>query len=301
MGRGEESPSPPLRACMRPVKLAHMYTKSATHGAAYPPPLDRLLGLGILFTRGREWRDYWQMGIGPDHVPDLVRMACDSELHDAFEDDPRVYAPLHAWRALGQLAAPEAAAPLAELLVRLPDDESANEELPEVLGMIGVAGVGAAIGLLANPMLEERTRISAASALEEIGKRHPELRDRCVEMLMGQLKRYAGQPEGLNGFLVHDLVELGAVEAAPLMQAAFEAERVDLLIRGDWGDVQVDLGLLPERMTERPHLDVLGRMGIRLPPAESPLPPAGAAARARRKDGQRRKTKKQARKRNRRK
>lgn len=81
------------------------------------------------------------MGIGPGHVPDLIRMACDPELNHADQDDPRVYAPLHAWRALGQLPAPEAAAPLAELLVRLPDDDFAHEELPEVLGRIGAAAV----------------------------------------------------------------------------------------------------------------------------------------------------------------
>lgn len=278
-----------------------MYTKSTTQAAGYPPPLDRLLGLGALFTRGREWRDYGQMGIGPEHVPDLIRMACDSDLNEAFEDDPRVYAPLHAWRALGQLGAPEAAGPLALLLVRLPEDDSANEELPEVLGMIGGdAAVGAAFGLLSNPVLKERTRISAAGALEEIGKRHPELRDRCVALLMGQLKRYAGQPEGLNSFLVHDLVELGAVEAAPLIQAAFEADCVDTLMRGDWEDVQVDMGLLPERITEPPRMNVLERMGITLPRTEPPIP-ARSALRARRKDDKRRKAEKQARKRNRRK
>ncbi|HLM66989.1 MAG TPA: hypothetical protein VK358_05635 [Longimicrobium sp.] len=283
---------------MSRVKLAHMYTKSTTQAAGYPPPLDRLLGLGILFTRGREWRDYRQMGMGPDHVPELIRMACDPELNHAYEDDPRVYAPLHAWRALGQLAAPEAAGPVAELLARLPDDDSANDELPEVLGMIGgTAAVAAATGVLANSVLNVRTRISAATALLEIGERHPELRDRCVEMLMGQLKCHEGQPESLNGFLVDDLAELGAVEAAPLIQAAFAAGRVDILIRGDWEDVQVDLGLLPERVTPRPRLDVLGRLGIKLQPPERPGTSAAAAAAARRKEDKRRKAKRASRKR----
>jgi hypothetical protein len=275
-----------------------MYTKSTTQAAGYPPPLDRLLGLGILFTRGREWRDYRQMGMGPDHVPELIRMACDPELNHAYEDDPRVYAPLHAWRALGQLAAPEAAGPVAELLARLPDDDSANDELPEVLGMIGgTAAVAAATGVLANSVLNVRTRISAATALLEIGERHPELRDRCVEMLMGQLKCHEGQPESLNGFLVDDLAELGAVEAAPLIQAAFAAGRVDILIRGDWEDVQVDLGLLPARVPPRPRVDVLGRLGIKLQPPERPGTSAAAAAAARRKEDKRRKAKRASRKR----
>jgi hypothetical protein len=274
-----------------------METKSTPPPAPYPPPLDRLLGLGALFTRGREWRDYRQMGLGPGHVPDLVRMACDPELNFAAEDDPRVYAPLHAWRALGQLAAPEAAVPLAQLLVQLPDDDGANEDIPEVLGMIGAAGLGAATVLLVDSLLEVRTRISAASALEEIGKRHPELRDPCVEILMARLKHYAAQPESLNGFLVHDLVELGAVEAAPLIQEAFEAGRVEIIIGGDWEDVQVDLGLLPARITPPPNLDILGRFGIKVPPPERPETSGAAAAAARRKEDKRRKAKRASRKR----
>lgn len=90
------------------------------------------------------------------------------------------------------------------------------------------------------------------------------------------------------------------MEAAPLMQAAFEADHVDIMMRGDWEDVQVDLGLLPERITERPRLNVLGRLGIKLPAAERPAPaapPAGAVARARRKEEKRRKAGRASRKR----
>lgn len=160
-----------------------METKSTPAEAADPGLVDRLLGLGSLFTR-RDWRDYLRMGFGPGHVPELILMACDPGLNHADEDDPQACAPLHAWRTLGRLAAPEAAAPLVDLLVRLPDDDSANEDLPEVLGMIGAAAVEPVAAVLANALHEERTRMSAASALEEIGKRHPELRDRCVVLLM---------------------------------------------------------------------------------------------------------------------
>jgi len=260
-----------------------MYTKSTPDQAAYPRPVDRLLGLGALFTRGRAWRDYLALGLGPGDVPDLLRMAADPELNHAGQDDPRVYAPLHAWRALGQLAASEAAAPLVEILVQLPDEDFANEDLPEVLGMIGAAAVEPVTAVLADPAIQERTRISAASALEEIAKRHPELRGRCVEVLMRQLEHHAEQPEGLNGFLVHDLVELGATEAAPLMQAAFAGDAVDTMIRGDWEDVQVDLGLLPERITPSSPPDWFGRLRAR----RTPLPPreisAGERARKQRK------------------
>jgi hypothetical protein len=283
-----------LQSGARRAKLGRMYTKSTPDGAAYPPPVDRLLGLGSLFTR-RGQRDYLQMGIAPEHVPDLLRMAGDPELNHADQDDPRVYAPLHAWRALGQLAASESAAPLVEVLVQLPDDDFANEELPEVLGMIGAAAVEPVAAVLADPAIEERTRVSAASALEEIGKRHPELRDRCVEVLMRQLEAWPAQSEWLNGVLIDYLVELRAVEAAPLMEAAFAAERADTMIRGDWEDVQVDLGLLSERITPPSRPDWFAR--LRMPRTPSPPREISAGEKARKQ----RKARKQGGKRHRRK
>lgn len=259
-----------------------MYTKSTPGEAADPALVDRLLGLGTLFTR-RDWRDYLQMGFGPGHVPGLLLMACDPGLNHADEDDPQAYAPLHAWRALGQLAAPEAAAPLVDLLVRLPDDDFANEELPEVLGMIGAAAVEPVAAVLANASHEERTRVSAANALEEIGKRHPEQRDRCVALLMRQLEAWPGQSEWLNGVLIDYLAELHATGAAPLMQAVFEAGRADVMIRGDWEDVQVDLGLLEERITPPSPSPWMARMQVR----RTPSPPrelfGGEKARKQRK------------------
>jgi len=38
-------------------------------------------------------------------------------------------------------------------------------------------------------------------------------------------------------------VKLGAKEAAPLMEQAFAADRVEYIVMGDWEDVQVRLGL----------------------------------------------------------
>lgn len=281
MERGSGEP-PGLQTGTARAKLGHMETKSTPDAAAYPPPLDRLLGLGSLFTHADEWRDYRQMGIAPGHVPDLIRMVRDPALNHADDDDPRVYAPLHAWRALGQLAAPEAAAPLAQVLVQLPDDDFANEELPEVLGMIGAASIQPVAAVLADPGIDERTRISAAGALDEIAKRDPELRDRCVEVLMRQLQGWAEQSEGLNGFLIDYLVELRTAEAAPLMRAAFEAGLADPSIRGDWEDVQIDLGLLDERLTPpRPAPWMARLQALRTPSPPREVSPGEKASKLR--------------------
>jgi hypothetical protein len=259
-----------------------MGTKSTTHDPAYPPPLDRLLGLGVVGARRREWRDYTAMGFTAEHVPDLLRMAGDDELNWSDPDDPRVYAPLHAWRVLGQLCAAEAAAPLTDLLLRYGDDW-AKENIPCVLGLIGEPALEPARGLMANEAAETFTRIAAASALHEVAVNHPELRDRAVALLTGQLRAWPDQDESLNGFLIDYLVELRAVEAAPLMRAAFEAGLADPSIRGDWEDIQIDLGLLEERLTPpRPPPWLMQLQAVRTPSPPREIS-AGEKARKQRK------------------
>jgi HEAT repeat protein len=272
-----------------------MYTKSTPDGAAYPPPLDRLLLLGDTGLYQRDWHDYAEMGIAAKHVPELLRMAADPELNTAPSNEPRVYAPLHAWRALGLLRAPQAAAPLVELLVRYEDD-SAREDLPRVLGMIGEAAVEPVTAVLDDPSAALFTRVAAAHALEQIGQRHSALRDRVVGLLIDHLIDWPEQDETLNAFLIDYLVELGASEAAPLMEAAFAAHAVDESVRGDWEDVMVDLSLMPERLTPLPPPPWIGRMSVRALPPPAPSRCSGKAAA---KAKNRRKAEKQARKRNR--
>jgi hypothetical protein len=244
----------------------------------------------------RAWHDYAGMGITARHVPELLRMAADPALNEAEATGPRVYAPLHAWRALGLLRAPDAAVPLVRLLVRY-DDDTAREDLPRVLGMIGAPAVEPASELLADPLAELFARAAAAHALEQIGRRHSALRDRVVGLLIDQLIDWPEQDATLNAFLIDYLVELGASEAAPLMEAAFGAHAVDESVRGDWEDVMVDLSLLPERLSQRPP-PWAGRLAVRDLPGPSPRPARGKPEA---KAKSRRKAEKQARKRNRRK
>jgi hypothetical protein len=55
----------------------------------------------------------------------------------------------------------------------------------------------------------------------------------------------------LNGFVIRSLIQLEAVESAPVIEQTFAADAVDFLITGDWQDVQVELGLLERRRSPR--------------------------------------------------
>jgi hypothetical protein len=232
--------------------MAH---KSDLNHHSYNPPVDRLLTIGFP-DRGQPWLDYpANYGLTLEHVRDLLRMVQDEDLNLADGNSDEVWAPLHAWRALGQLQAEAAVEGLLSALYRIDDadDTWMLEEMPVVLGKIGPAAISALAEYIADSRNGEFSRIAAARALSEVGQRHPQARDRCVTVLSQQLAHYRRQDDGYNAFLISYLVDLKAVEAAAIMEKAFAADRVELVLQGDWEDVQVSLGLLEQRLTPPPQ------------------------------------------------
>ena len=219
----------------------------------YHPPVDKLLTLGDARTM-RKWPDYRTYGLGPEHIPDLIRMVTDEDLNTVQSDSLQVWAPLHAWRALGQLRAESAVEPLTSLFHFVDDrhDDWIREEVPEALGMIGPAAISVVAAYLANASHGMWARVAAATSLEEIAKRYPESRSECVAILTRQLSQFEENTKTLNTFLIGPLIHLQAIESAPLMERVFAARRVDIAVYGDWEDVQIELGLLQERATPKP-------------------------------------------------
>jgi HEAT repeat protein len=137
----------------------------------------------------RHWPNYRALGLGPEHVPDLIRVALDEELNRGDSESDAIWAPVHAWRALGQLGAEEAAGPLIQTLHWIDDynDDWVAEELPDVFGLIGAAAIAPVVRYLADDDQGLWGRIAAARGLVEIGERHPETRSDCVAALMAVL------------------------------------------------------------------------------------------------------------------
>ena len=85
--------------------------------------------------------------------------------------------------------------------------------------------------------------------LAKLGQRHPRLRDACRDTFCRQLENYPVNAPDYNGFLVLSLVELHAVEAAPLIERAYASGKTAVYVCGDWEDVQIKLGLKTKRDT----------------------------------------------------
>ena len=65
----------------------------------------------------------------------------------------------------------------------------------------------------------------------------------CIAFLMEQLELFEENEYDVNTFLIEALVELQAMEAAPLIERAFAADRVEEFVIGNWDDIQVRLGM----------------------------------------------------------
>lgn len=225
----------------------------------YTDPVAKLLTYGVFSLRRRNepWPDYLELGFAAEHVPELIRMTKDDTLNNAAQDSLEVWAPLHAWRSLGQLQAVEAAEPLVRLLEEFPDDDHwLPTELPEVFSLIGPAAIPEIAEFLADIKVDEMCRTSVPECLERMALTHIEHRDECVGVLERQLASFEANGPALNAFLILSLSKLQATEAIDTIRAAFSAGCVDLLVQGDVEDVEIDMGLRLSRDTPPPKLQL---------------------------------------------
>ncbi len=216
-----------------------------------PNRLQGFLELGD-FDSLRDFQETWR-----DYVGEFQLTAADTpallgilELwfqwhrEDDYPDEPQLFAPIHAWRALGQLKAVEAVEPMLanlDLLDEVSDDWSL-EDWPRVFGMFGPPVIESLSEHLRNPSHREFSRDSAVGGLLEIAQRHPERRDQVVRILTDQLALHEPWPT-LNGLILCRLLDLEAVESAEVIERAFAAEVIDEESCGDWRDVREKLGV----------------------------------------------------------
>jgi len=225
----------------------------------YADPLRRLLFIGK--TRNynpAEWSDYaTEFALRREHIPELIRLACDAALNGGDPDSCEVWAPVHAWRALAQLQAEASVAPLLAFLKTAEDDEAVSQDFPTVFGMIGPAAIPYISGFLSDRSNPRVPVCTAIEGLKEIAERHPECRAECVGILARTLECHVETDQVVNGFAISALIDLAAIEVIDTMREAFRRKSVDISIAGDEEDVEIALGLRDCRSTPRPLYRIL--------------------------------------------
>ena len=208
--------------------------------------------------------------VGSGHSEQLISMATDEELTWADPDSLEVWAPVHAWRVLGQLHAEDAIEPLMQLFHDEDDGDWAGEELPAVYQLIGPPALSALASYLADDFYGTLPRATAAHSLERIGNTYPEAKEPCLRALTEQLEHYRDNDPLLNSFLISELIDLGSVESLPLVKQAFDSDSVDLMVAGDLEDVEIEFQVREHRSTPRPLSPLQKQFAAMVGQVESP-------------------------------
>ncbi|MEA5571846.1 hypothetical protein [Calothrix sp. UHCC 0171] len=213
---------------------------------SYQPPVDKLLTLGL--NLANQQHDYIaELGLGSQHIPDLIRMGVDNALLNAEPSSLEAWAAVHAWRALGQLRAEDAIAPLMQLFHELEDSDAVSEELPKVFSDIGAVVISQLAAYLADDSHKLLSRVNAINSLEEIAKHDENARNHCIVVLTQQLQKYQQNSPELNGFIIAALINLQGKISAPVVKLVFESQQVaEDIVGGTWADVQEYLGISSE-------------------------------------------------------
>ncbi len=229
--------------------------KPATGVACVPSPYsERLLPLlrrGNYF-KGVNLPTASELELGAEDGPELLRMAVDPEF-DRTWHSVAVWGPVWAWFLIVELKPLEGGPLLLGLLARLDSedgDDAAVSILPRVFGLIGPEIAPALTMVLRDESRGLGSRWAAASGLREIALAQPDTRREMVAILTAQLEEQTVRDVEVNGAIIDVLLELRAVESAPVMERAFAARRVSEDVTGNWEHVQVELGLKPR--PERP-------------------------------------------------
>ena len=210
--KAESSPKPPL------------------YVPDYPDPVDKLLKIGRVnaFTGV----DYYERGIRKRHKADLIRMAIDEELHDAPSDTPWVWGPVHAWRALAQLGAFDAAETLIEnLFWRVADDDDwVYSEMPLVFSLFGIGALPALDKFLDPDKLNGiEPRKLAVRTIMFIGQGGEMSRIAARQIMLKHLNLYEKHYPEFNALTAANIILLAEPsEAKELINKVLESGKVDM-------------------------------------------------------------------------
>lgn len=187
-----------------------------------------------------------ELGLGESDAPLLLDIAGDWLDQEFPPDFPAwVFAPVHAWRALGQLKAPGHAQEVIEGLLDLyiellADDDDAGQELPFVVAQFG----DAAFSPLLQAAKELGPELPLLDSLYSLSQGKPDRQKKLVDVL-GLLinEQDDNEPQG-NAALAVLLGELDTAKAhARAIERAYAADRVDETIAGDWGTLRATYDL----------------------------------------------------------
>ncbi|ABK45273.1 SEC-C motif domain protein [Magnetococcus marinus MC-1] len=233
---------------------------------SYTSPVDILLSLGECHyppwsdRNPSKWINYSKHGLSQEHISELTRLATDEGILSSDLDDATSWAPIHAWRALGQLKAVVSVNTLFENFLVWQDFDWIVNEASDVFKMMGPDVINILI-----PLLQDRNRSSdlrqhVSEHIANVAKELSSEREKAIHAIAETLTKYEVNSKQFNGFLISALLDLQAIEAIELIREVYIKKRTILALPGDLEDAEISLGLREKRSTPKPHY---GKLGIK--------------------------------------
>jgi uncharacterized protein len=210
-----------------------------------------LLELGEA-DRSGPWPDYLQYGFSGKDIPALLDLVADQTFDHMDSESTEVWAPLHAWRTLGQLGSSQAIVPLLNQFDRLCEDDWALPELSTVMGMLSDPAIEPLDDFLNDTRHKEFARVMALDGLAGIARHQPDCRVRIIQSYRDYMSAPDESAYALNGLLIGRLLDLKAIEAIDDIRQLFARDCVDITCAGDLEEVEIELGFRQERTTPKP-------------------------------------------------
>ena len=196
---------------------------------------------------------YGDLDTKVEDIPELISIASDLELFNS-KSEAEYWAPVHAWRALGEMRAKDAVIALIDRFDDYHECYWASEELPYIIANICDADH---IGKISNHLLDtskdSASRIMAARTIKILADLYEDKKNEYIDIIACCLDESSQHSRSLNTVLVLALVDMQAQSKIDNIRLAFQEGRIDSFFAGDIEDIEIELGLRKKRDTKPGH------------------------------------------------
>jgi len=225
---------------------------------------EKFKKLKMLGQPSNEWHDYLQYGFDSKDIEVLLAIVKQNNVLALKEDDDEIWAPIHAWRVLGQLGDDEIVEPLIDLLNQFAqsDDDWSIQDFPKVFAMIGSSAITSLKQFLYLRTNEEYARVIVNDALAAIYIKDKSVRAEIIDAYNHYLQSPDERAYDLNGLIIANIMDMKITELFEPIAGLFAGNMVDDSICGNLSDVSRALGIKQTKSISRPKAQSINKFSF---------------------------------------
>jgi hypothetical protein len=184
----------------------------------YSKEVAKIFHLGLT-KLGEEWIDYQSiLGLNTTHVDELIKIIENADLESVTDQTAEGCAPMHAWRALGQLNAIKSIETLFKGLIHNNQAFTFSIELPLVIGMMDESAIVPITRYLKKDTNERFDyQVCALEGLLIMAEKNENNTQRIGKIFVETLENFFLSSHRFNGYLIKALIKLNYTSAVKII------------------------------------------------------------------------------------